>query len=268
MSIGKLIGQGRTAEVFEWDGSKILKLFREGIPKNIVEYEYRISLELSKHNLPAAEVYELIEHANRYGIVYERIDGISMMKIMSQKPWNLSKHAKNFAQLHFDIQKSIEYDLIKLKDRLIENITKTDLLEGYIKDVLKDYIGKLPDGDILCHGDFHPDNILVSKNKFYVIDWMTAVMGTRAADIARTVVLLKFAELPEDKPFLEKRMINFFRKALLNRYLKNYTKISNVSIEEIEKWELPIAAARLVEWVPGNEKDALITYIKEKVDKI
>ena len=43
---GKLIGQGRTAEVYEYSTGKIIKLFRNGIPANVIKNEYRISLEL------------------------------------------------------------------------------------------------------------------------------------------------------------------------------------------------------------------------------
>ena len=44
----KLIGKGRTAEIFKLDESKILKLFKKGIPEKVVNLEYKINRCMEK----------------------------------------------------------------------------------------------------------------------------------------------------------------------------------------------------------------------------
>ena len=39
---------------------------------------------------------------------------------------------------------------------------------------------------VICHGDFHPNNVLVEGARFGVIDWSTAGVGDRHADLAWT----------------------------------------------------------------------------------
>lgn len=37
---GKMIGQGNTAEIYEWGEKEILKLYREGLPLKLCENEF------------------------------------------------------------------------------------------------------------------------------------------------------------------------------------------------------------------------------------
>ena len=53
------------------------------------------------------------------------------------------------------------------------------LAEAEMQDLYK-YIDCLPDGNILCHFDFHPNNIILSDNNYSIIDWMTACKGDTA----------------------------------------------------------------------------------------
>ncbi|MDR3595548.1 aminoglycoside phosphotransferase family protein [Clostridium sp.] len=264
----KLIGQGRTSEVYEYSTDKIIKLFRNGIPANVIKNEYRISLELYKKGFPVAKTFDFIEYNDRYGIVYEKINGISMLKYISSKPWKINVEARRLAELHKSIQNDIKIEIPDQKDRLKGDIARTDLLHNEVKDKLYRYIDNLKSDNMLCHGDFHPDNILISKEKVVVIDWMTATKGNPLADIARTSVIFKYAYIPEDKSVIEKKVINIIRNKFYSEYIKQYLQISNNTIEEIEQWELPIAAARLTEWLPENEKQVLLNYVNSKIQEI
>lgn len=267
MKPGKLIGQGRTAEIFEWGEDKILKLFRPGISKTLSEAEYKASLEINKKITSSPKVYDFIEIDNRSGIIYERIDGTTMLKVISTKPWKLSKEAHRLAKLHKSIQQKIDFELPRYTDRLKASISEVNLLSDDLKEKLYKYIDTLPDDNILCHGDFHPDNILITKDTAIVIDWMTAAKGNPLADVARTSVMLKFGDVP-GKSYIEKKLIDLFRKKLFLEYIKEYINISKVNINQIKKWELPIAAARLIEWLPESEKRNLLAFVTTELNKL
>ena len=47
----------------------------------------------------------------------------------------------------------------------------------------------MPKHSKVCHGDFHPANIIIAEDKPYIIDWAHASQGNASADIARTYLL-------------------------------------------------------------------------------
>lgn len=262
---GELIGQGRTAEIFHWGEGKILKLFRRGMPPKLVKYEYEKSSIINKKVNNTPKVYKLVDEDERKGIVFQQIDGKTMMEILSSKPWEVFKQAKLMAELHKSIQINVDFKLPRYKDNLTYDISRTTLLSEDIKTNLSWYIQGLPDDNILCHGDFHPDNIIITEDKPIIIDWMTASKGSSLADIARTSIIFKYADVPV-KTYLQKKAINFIRKRFLAIYLKHYVKLTGADIKKIEKWELPIAAARLCENLSGVETEALLNFINTKME--
>ncbi len=69
-------------------------------------------------------------------------------------------------------------------------------------------------------------------------------------------------------PWLLRKLISIFQHRIYKVYIKEYLEISNKSIEDINRWELPIAAARLREWIPDNEKQILIKLVNERCNEI
>lgn len=268
MEKGKLIGQGRTAEIFEYGENKILKLYRSYMPKVAIENEYKVSLEVYKLGIPVPKVYEFIEEDGRYGIVYERVNGSTIMKLMATKPWNVAKEARRLAELHKSIQKPTEAQIPQYKTRLKSDIGRVKLLSEDEKEKIYKYMDSLPEGNVLCHGDFHPDNVIVAKEKSVVIDWMTGTKGDALADVARTSVIFKFSAIPEEKSFLEKGIINYIRNKFYEEYMKHYLSITGTNIAEIERWKLPIAAGRINEGGSENEKRILLEFVQKKLNAL
>ena len=55
-ALGRRVGVGRTAEIFEWKGGCILKLFLDGFRRESVEQEAKIGRLVSESSLPVPEV--------------------------------------------------------------------------------------------------------------------------------------------------------------------------------------------------------------------
>ena len=263
----KIIGIGRTAEVFELENNRVLKLYRKSIPNNFVDYEMKVNELLISKALDIPKVFELKEVNERKGIIFEKLKGPTLLKKLILSPFSFNKLAENFANLHLGLQNSIE----GLKDNseiLISNIKNAPLLNDEEKIFLVDLTTTLPTGDKICHGDFHPDNIIVSSKKLYIIDWMTASSGNPISDIARTSILFKYAYLPEEKSYLEKLIISKVRSKFYKVYIQTILKNSNFSKEEISIWEIPHLAARLVEYLPPQEKELLLGILRDRVSKL
>jgi Phosphotransferase enzyme family len=102
-SLGKPIAQGLTAEVYVWDETRILKLFRDERSPDQVAYEARIARAVHAAGLPVPAVGDIVEVNGRRGLLYERVDGLSMLDSMGQKCWTLSQSARLWAELHADL---------------------------------------------------------------------------------------------------------------------------------------------------------------------
>ncbi|MDF2907439.1 MAG: hypothetical protein K0R34_2760 [Herbinix sp.] len=257
-----MIGEGNTAEVYSWKEGKILKLFRKEFPLGGIDKEYKVNKEVEMLGLPIPKAEEIIEYNGRSGIVYERITGESLLKLISKQPWAARKYVKQLVRLQYEMHQCKAENLGSYKEAMEWNIRHTDALSDNMKQTILRRLDQLPEGDILCHGDFHPGNIIKSNEDYIVLDWMTAAVGSPGMDVARTALLLKDAALPGNIPVVVKIIINGMRGRMLRYYLRYYRKRSGISQEEIDRWRLPIIAARLAEWIPDTERNTLLKEIE------
>ncbi|WP_157259453.1 aminoglycoside phosphotransferase family protein [Paenibacillus sp. OSY-SE] len=261
----KPIGQGRTADIFEYQKDKIMKLYHQGFPEDAVNQEFLISKFIYSLGIHTPQAYELTDVDSRQGIVFQRIAGSSLLNIITKKPWQIKKHARTLASLHANIHTHhAAGNLRNQKQVLSGSIQATPLLTKEEKKKTIHYLEQLPPGDMLCHGDFHPDNVMVGE-EHWIIDWMTGMSGNPAGDVARTFLLLNHGTMPDGTPKLLKAIINFLRNNLKHEYMKHYLSASGLAYSEIDRWILPVAAARLVEWIPKEEKDTLIMLVKDRL---
>lgn len=251
------IGAGNTAEIYLWNEKEIIKLFHDSIHESLIEREFLASQEVQNLGLAAPKVGNKIFYQNRTGIIYEKIDGITLTERLAKDPMNAGKEAKKFAELHFQIHGMKSSALSDIHESLIFHINRCNRFTLEQKEKIVSYIAALPTNQAVCHMDFHPDNILISEQGPIVIDWMTAGSGNPFADVARTVIILKYAHLPASIPEPVKQGIMRLRHAFCEEYVKEYLTLSKGTWKDIESWFLPIITARLIEGIPENEKDEL-----------
>jgi hypothetical protein len=101
---------------------------------------------------------------------------------------------------------------------------------------------------------FHPDNILMTSFKSVAIDRTNANVGNSLCDVARTCLMIRSPFIPTSTPKIMTVVIRLVKKLLHNTYLKEYSRLSKAKVADIESWILPVAAARLRENIPGDQK--------------
>jgi aminoglycoside phosphotransferase (APT) family kinase protein len=235
--IGRRIGSGKEAEVFEY-GNRVLKLYRSGVSKTSAFREAAHLALIERLALPAPRVHAVGDHDGRWGLVMDRAAGGALANEMmrSAEP----RHIERMVQLHRRIHAEPGHGLPSLKARLSANIGRAGPLDAQSRDRLLRQLEILPDGDRVCHGDFHPWNIHVADGEFVVIDWLDACCGPAVADVCRTYILFHHA-LP----------------AMASNYVEAYARMAGLTTADIFAWLPPVAAARLAEGV-ADEKDELL----------
>ncbi|MGD8505567.1 MAG: aminoglycoside phosphotransferase family protein [Candidatus Bathyarchaeota archaeon] len=256
MGKGQIIGFGRTAEIVVWDENRILKLFRDGWSISSVKWEETVARAVYEAGLPVPAVYGVIEKDGRHGIIYERVYGPSMLQKLISKPEELEHFAFMFAELHAQMHSLKIRKLPSHRQQLEKKICNAKVLLNVRMEAVLKALQQLPDDNVLCHGDFHPDNILMSASGPVVIDWNDATQGNPDADIARTLLLLKQGEPVQ--PFeLDSERIQSMRNLFIKTYLRRYDQVRPISLANIELWRLPVAAARLSEDIKEEESRLL-----------
>lgn len=264
MPYGGLLGRGRTAEVYAWDEGRIVKLYLPGWPEEAVRYEEEMACLVNEAGLAAPRFYGRVEVDGRQGLIYERVDGPSMLHQVAARPWLLAGYARQFAALHAALHSCQSPQLYSQKEGFRHQIARVQALSAEQRTRLEAYLDSLPDGRAVCHGDFHPDNILMAARRPVVIDWMTASGGDPMGDVARTWLLFSVTSGPVGVSRLQRALISALRQAFLRAYLQAYWRLGGGSPQEMEAWILPVAAARLAERVPG-EQALLLAMVEQRL---
>lgn len=114
--------------------------------------------------------------------------------------------------------------------------------------------------DVVCHGDLHPFNVLVSDDgSFTVLDWSAANLAPAAYDAAFTSLVL--SEPPLYVPRAVRPVVRAAGRMVARRFLRTYQRESGTALgEESLRWHQGVVCLRaLVEaahWVVADELDS------------
>lgn len=182
------IAEGRTAELYILSKSRVLKLFRPGYSQNTVLREYRNHQLVAGKPVRIPKVYECTEVQNRFGYVMENIPGQPLASQMADSR-TFERAMSLFTSLHQNWLLNRSDLAVSYKQWMLNTVR-----EAPGAAYLSEMINWLPDDSILCHGDFHPYNILMpSDGEPVIIDFANVCAGPADYDIARTWFLLKEA---------------------------------------------------------------------------
>lgn len=268
MSLGNLVGQGNTAEVYEWGEDKVVKLYYKRYNLEGITDEYNTAQLLCKKDLPIPDVHGLVKLKERIGLIYDRILGKTLMEMIIIDKLKLEYYARMMANLHNCIQIRLDDGLDSYLEKINQNIEYANALSDSHKLIVKEYMKTLDNGNRVCHGDFHPYNILFDGKDGIVIDWMGTTVGNPLADVANTCLILKYSVIPKELTGANGGITNEDRMRILNYYLDEYTKLTGASIEEIESWELPIAVARTTNALTMTEQKHLLNLIDTRIKQL
>jgi len=264
------IAVGRTAEIYAWGADRVVKLYRAGSSREYVAREARVSRVVHAAGLPAPAIYDadgedgLIEIDGRFGILYERFDGPTMLRDLAGRPWMAVSHAKALAALHAQIHGVTAASLPDLRSRIERAIEVVEpSLPGEVVAAARRDLADLPEGRRVCHGDFHPDNVLLGDVGFVLVDWGPASAGPPAADVAWTTLLFRFAGSPVGSPLPVRLAVRWLKAFCLRVYLRTYSELTGITRAEIDRWIGVIAILRLRDGIP-HERKALLRLIRRR----
>ncbi|PGV52417.1 aminoglycoside phosphotransferase [Bacillus cereus] len=238
MKLGNPIAKGNTAEIYLYD-NKVVKLFKGYLPNTESLYEAKKQKYAYSHGLPVPKIFEVTEVQNRQAIIMEYVKGESIGDLLL----NDLNAAEHYISICVNEQQKIHAirvntnEMESMRERLERQIKYVHKLDEKQKENILNKLHSIKFEPRLCHGDFHPFNLILSEKNVNIIDWVDASSGDIRADVFRTYLLYA-------QSYIE----------LAEMYLQIYCKNTGLSRDEIFQWAPIIITARLSEQVsPENE---------------
>jgi uncharacterized protein (TIGR02172 family) len=237
------IATGRTAEIFPWGDGKIIKLTRPDFPALLADQEWVNARIAWQAGARAPQPIEILDVAGRRGVVFERVAGPTMLQCILRSPFRIRAYARQLASLQVELHQITAPALPSQHQRVVWTLEHSTFVPEHLKAAAYRLLEKLPDRDTICHGDFHPVNILLTEGGPVIIDWEGCMHGSPAADVAATCLWIRSATM-------FRKGIRAWRMRLIGHvfehtYLAEYARLAPGRLDQLEAWIGVLAACRL-----------------------
>lgn len=243
MKLDKVIAV-RTDKTVYRDGDATIKLFNEDYSKANVLNEALNQSRVEETGLDIPKVREVLTIDGKWAIVSDYIEGKTLETLMAENPEKEDEYLELFVDLQIKVHSKQSLLLNKLKDKMQRKISESDL-DATTRYELHTRLEGMPKHKKVCHGDFNPSNIIITKDGTpFIIDWSHATQGNASADVARTFLLFSLAGKSE----------------LAEKYMNMYCKKTDTAKQYVQKW-IPIVAASQSVKGHKEEREFLLNWI-------
>ena len=238
-----LLGRGQMCRVHAYEAGKVIKIFPPQVGDALVRNEFLATTIAGESGLPSPRAYELTSVGDGSAIVLERLEGKTLLAQHGKAPLRLLRALRQAARIHASIHRHPAHTLQRQRAILERQIDRSRVSET-VRRAAHRALGRLTDGDQLCHGDFHPSNIMCTRDGLRVIDWYNACRGAPAADVATTAFIIRFHGPRISRawsPAVEAAVLAF----VANWYVRHYRAATGLPLSAIRDWQLPAWVAAM-----------------------
>ena len=184
-SRGEKINQGGTADIHAWAPGQVVKLFKEGFPPQLGQQEARMTRAVFAAGVPAPEVFGEVTLDGRFGIVLGRLDGPTLLQLTRSGGVTFAQAGAILASLGLSVHRmSPPPEAFYLRGWMDTAFRLSgDIVPKHIASGIRALIDRLQQpGDGLCHGDIHPENVIMTADGPRLIDWTFSIRAPAAFD--------------------------------------------------------------------------------------
>ena len=205
----------------------------------------------ARHGYAAPQVLAVLGPDEGLGLptqVMERASGTTMLDAVGARPWRarrfvdqlaglaLRLHALPITDFPADAGGTLVDHRLGLPRRVTAALDRPQLAAALERaEALADAAMSGP--AVVCHGDFHPLNVMVHGDRASVIDWTDAGLGPREADVARTLVLFHIASIAAGSAF-ERGVLKLAGPPMARRYRRTYAIGAALDPRRLEVWDV------------------------------
>ena len=183
----EMIGRGGNGEVYRLNPETILKLYNEGTSLEKIALEKKYATAAFTAGLPCAIAYDTVQSGNRYGIVFELLNAVTVGRAVNQDPALIPEMGRFMGallrQLHTTGMPSGV--LPKMTDKMTAWIDYLE--ENYIDHedagLMRSVLAAIPERNTLVHADFHEGNVMLQGDELILIDLDDICTGNPLFDL-------------------------------------------------------------------------------------
>jgi aminoglycoside phosphotransferase (APT) family kinase protein len=272
-TLGKKLGEGATAEVYEFGEGHVIKVVKPTIPASIIDYEAWVTRTVSEAGAVTPTVGELLEVDGRRGFVMERVEGRPLLEVFLTGEMTPTACGCILAELTYALH-GVSAGATSLRSFHDYASSMLNQLEGrgFPSPVLAEarrILESLDAGDTICHGDLNPNNVLMTVDGPRVIDWISAMRGNPMVDLARIAVTLSVVLIPGHiHPGLSTDAFWDIRYEMLSAYLETYAALTSTSPEVLEAGLVPwmtVMATLALDEGTLDQQEWLVLYLQQRI---
>ena len=270
--LGEMLGQGATAEVYAYGEDQVVKLVKPSYPASIIDYEAWVTRTVAEAGASAPAVKEFVEIDGR-GFVMERVDGRTLLDLLLDGEIAAEDCGQLLAKLCHTLHtipggttslRSFHDFAHPMLDQLANHGHPQRLL-----DRANQLLSILDNGKSICHGDLNPGNVMMTSEGPRIIDWISAMKGNPLVDVARIMVTMSVAKIPEElHPSMSTDAFWDMRRRFYISYMEMYARLNGTSHQnlqaELEPWMTMMATLALAEETP-EQQTWLVSYVKKRI---
>jgi aminoglycoside phosphotransferase (APT) family kinase protein len=247
------IGTGRTAEVYLTENQTVVKLFYDWVTPQHIENEVLRAKSIAAIYPQAPRYISAGNWEGRHGLEMEYIPGEMGTDYMLHNALRIRQVLAQAAAVHKEMHRTFAPALPGQVEKFQDNIAACDYITENTQAELLSFLAEREEMGFLCHGDFHPENIIVTRDgQFRVIDWLDAYRGDPMGDVARTYYLLSQGEAVQQKQSFGEKMLLRIRPILAEQYFRLYYRGEKIFEKNWLTWQLIIQAARIQEGITAE----------------
>jgi len=243
MKLEKVIAVRTTKTIYR-DADKAIKVFAKDYSMADILNEALNQARVEETGLPVPKLLQVSVINGKNAIVSEYIAGKTLERLMQENPEKEDEYLKLFVKIQMEIHSKKAPLLMRQYDKFESKISQSDF-DATTRYDLHSRLDAMKKHDKICHGDFNPSNIIITKDGgYYILDWAHVTQGNASADVARTYLIF----------WLQGNI------SLADKYLDLFCKESDTAKQYIQKWMPIVAASQSVKGKP-EEKEFLASWV-------
>ena len=241
------------------DGNRLIKSFDESYSKAGILNEALNQARVEETELNIPKVLGVTVVDGRWSLIWEYIEGETLEDLMKKHPEKEDEYLNFFVDLQIRMSKEKVPLLGHLRDKMhakisasaypatvrydlhmrLDGLPRQSAYPATVRYDLHMRLDGLPRHVKLCHGDFQPSNVIITKDGTpYIIDWSHATQGNGSADAARTYLIFKLQG----------------KDALAEKYLNLFCTKTDTAIQYVQRILPIVAASQSVKGKPEEQE--------------
>ncbi len=234
--------------VHAWGDDAVAKVPMPDTPDAWISTESAYTAAVHEVGAPVPEFLGFEHHEGRTVSIYRRARGVLMWHAVLERPDQADPHGRLLADVQVLLASLVppillpdQIDRIRSKIRIAADRTSLSVTAALAAVPAVSRV-------VLCHGDLHPSNVILTADGPVVVDWFDASRGDPVGDVARTTVLLATNSRADH--------LAGARGELLERLCAAYVGAAGEAFgfdpAVLERWRAAVAVARIAEGVPAG----------------